>query len=75
MTRRATRVSGLPGDYDGPLGPAEIADTDTLRVSPIPPRSKYPVEIKVIAWQWGKEGEDGFKAAEPVDQIIEVVSK
>lgn len=72
---RATSDSGLPVEYAVAHGPAEIADTDTLRVSPIPPRSKYPVEIKVIAWQWGKEGEDGFKAAEPVDQIIEVVSK
>jgi hypothetical protein len=67
---RATSDSGLPVEYAVACGPAEIVDRDTLRILPIPPRAKRPVEVKVVAWQWGKEGEGGWTAASPVEQIV-----
>lgn len=50
-------------------GPAEIVD-DTLRLTPVPPRAKKPVEITVVAWQWGRSMEPKLQTAEPVSRTF-----
>jgi hypothetical protein len=50
-------------------GPAEIVD-DTLRLTPLPPRAKKPVEITVVAWQWGRSMEPKLQTAEPVSRTF-----
>lgn len=72
---KAKSDSGLPVEYAVAAGPAEIVNGDTLKICPVPPRSKLPVEVKVVAWQWGKEGENGVRAARPVAQIVRIVGK
>jgi hypothetical protein len=60
----ATSDSGLKVRYYVREGPAEV-EGDTLRLSPIPPRSRFPVTVTVVAWQWGDKR---FNTAEPVER-------
>lgn len=55
----------LPVSYYVKEGPAVI-DGNKLIITPIPPRSKFPIEISVVAWQYGIDGE--ANTAEPVTQ-------
>jgi hypothetical protein len=46
-------------------GPAEI-DGNKLVFTPIPPRSKYPLKVTVVAWQYGLAGK--VQTAEPIER-------
>jgi hypothetical protein len=48
----ATSDAGLKVRYYVREGPAEI-DGETLKLTAIPPRAKFPVKVTVVAWQWG----------------------
>jgi hypothetical protein len=48
-------------------GPAEV-EGDLLKLTPIPPRAKYPVKVTVVAWQYGRLDEPKVKTAEAVAQ-------
>jgi hypothetical protein len=48
-------------------GPAEVAG-DTLQITAVPPRAKFPVKITVVAWQYGRSNEPKLKSAEPVER-------
>ena len=61
--------SGRKPDYYVSWGPAEI-DGDQLKITQIPDRAKFPVEIKVTAYQWGTAAGTGFASATPVTQIL-----
>ena len=61
----ATSSSGLPISYYVDSGPAEI-EGDTLKFTPIPPRSKFPVAVRVVAWQWGRSQSPQVKSAAPI---------
>lgn len=52
-------------------GPAEIVG-DELCLTPLPARAKRPVEITVVAWQWGRSIEPKLQTAEPVMQSFRV---
>ena len=53
-------------------GPA-VVDGDILRLTPIPPRAKYPVAVTVVAWQFGRAAEPAVQSAEPVARTIHLV--
>src|SRR4051794_2258764 len=53
VTLNATSDSGAKVYYYVLAGPAEL-DGDTLKLTPIPPRARFPVEVTVVAWQWGR---------------------
>ncbi len=55
--------SGLPVGFYVEEGPAELVN-DSLRITKIPPRSKFPLKVTVVAWQYGSAE---FKSAEPVE--------
>lgn len=61
----AKATSALPVYYYVKEGPAEICGNE-IRLTKIPPRSKYPVRVTVVAWQYGIEGE--WKSAEAVER-------
>jgi hypothetical protein len=65
--------SGLPVDYYVVGGPAVIAG-DKLVFTTIPVRSKYPVKITIVAYQWGRTIEPFYQSAEPVEQTVYIVS-
>jgi hypothetical protein len=48
----ATSTDGRPVSYYVDHGPAYIKG-DSLILTKIPPRSKYPVAINIVAYQWG----------------------
>lgn len=56
----ATSDSGLPVQFSVISGPAVIEE-GRLILAPIPPRAKYPVEIVVMAWQWGRSAEPQYR--------------
>ena len=66
---QATSDSGLPVDYYVVAGPAEV-EGGFLKLTPIPTRSKYPLKITVVAYQWGRTIEPLFQSAEPVEQCF-----
>jgi hypothetical protein len=53
-------------------GPAQV-EGDVLRLTEIPPRSKSPMKVTVVAWQWGRSIEPKLQTAEPVGQTFEVM--
>ena len=61
----AVSDAGLPVSYYVLEGPAEV-DGNSLRFSPIPPRSRFPVRVTVVAWQHGVPNQ--VQTAEPVSR-------
>ena len=58
----ATSDSGRPVNFYVREGPAEVA-SDVLRFTKIPPRSKLPMRVTVVAWQLGRSAEPKLKTA------------
>lgn len=50
-------------------GPAEV-DGDMITFTKIPPKSKFPVKITVVAWQYGRSAEPKLQSAEPVERTF-----
>jgi hypothetical protein len=50
-------------------GPAELSG-DTLALTQIPPRSKFPMKVTVVAWQWGRSIAPRLQTAEPVERTF-----
>ena len=71
---KATSSAGLPVQYYVAYGPAVIAD-GKLKIAEVPARAKFPVPIKVVAWQFGSGVEPQVKSAAPVEQLTEVQGK
>jgi len=69
----ATTDSGLPVEYFVRSGPAEVAG-HRLRFTPMPPRSHRPVEVKVVAYQWGRTIEPLVQSAEPVTRTFHLIA-
>lgn len=60
-----TSDAGVPVQFYVLDGPAEI-DGNVLKFTKIPPKSKFPVKVTVVAWQWGHWSEPKLKTATPV---------
>ncbi len=54
--------AGLPVQFFVRSGPAKVQG-DQLILTPIPPRSKLPLTVKVCAWQWGRSNEPAVQTA------------
>ena len=65
-----TSDCGLPVHYYVKEGPAEVEGTN-LRLTRIPPRTKFPVKVTVVAWQYGLAGR--VQTAEPVERSFYIV--
>jgi hypothetical protein len=68
----ATSDSGMPIYYYVQEGPAELKD-GKLIFTTIPPRSKFPVKVTVVAWQYGRSIEPKVETAEPVIQSFNIL--
>lgn len=69
---KATADSGLPVQYYVQNGPA-IVDGDRLIFTSVPPKSKYPLEITVVAFQYGSMIEPKIQTADAVKQSFHIV--
>ncbi len=67
----ATSDSGLPVRFHVESGPA-IIDGDTLRLAEIPARAKFPLNIVVVATEYGSAIEPLVQSAPPVRQSVAV---
>lgn len=63
---KAVSDCGLPVYYYVKEGPARITKNDMLEFTPIPPRSRFPIKMTVVAWQYGLNGK--VQTAEPVER-------
>ncbi len=67
----ATSDSKLPVNYLVRCGPVEV-DGENLRLTPIPPRSKFPIKVTVVAYQWGRPIPPLVQTATPVEQTFSI---
>lgn len=74
ITLAASSSAGIPVYYYVKEGPAEIK-TNKLEFRKIPIRSKYPIKVTVVAWQYGKGSGDKIKSAEPVEQSFYIIKQ
>ncbi len=68
---KGTSDGGLPVEYYVAHGPAVI-EGGKLRVAELPARAVFPVEVKVVAYQFGRGVEPRVKTAAPVEQTIRI---
>lgn len=68
---RAVSDAGVPVSYYVREGPAEV-EGETLRLTAVPPRAKFPVRVTVVAWQYGRGAEPKLRSAEPVARVFAV---
>ena len=68
----ATVDSGLSPDYYVSWGPAVI-DGNRLRFTALPARAKYPIEVRVTAYQWGKSTEPKYATSNTITQTFHIV--
>ena len=61
--------SGLPVGFFIVAGPATVVGNRVV-LTAIPPRTKFPVEVTVAAWQWGRTVEPKVQSAETVRQTF-----
>jgi hypothetical protein len=71
---RATADTRLPIHYYVREGPAEVDDGGMLTFTQIPPRSKYPIMVTVVAWQWGRSVDPLVRSAQPVERTFSIVA-
>lgn len=65
LSLKAVSDCGLPVSYYVKAGPAEVKGNN-LVFTRIPPRSKFPIKVTVVAWQYGLS--DSVQTAEPVER-------
>lgn len=61
--------ANLPVSYYVKEGPAYV-ENGRLIFTKIPPKTKFPIKVTVIAWQYGIAGK--IQSAEPVEQRFEI---
>lgn len=67
ITLQASTDSKMPVYFYVKEGPAELVD-ERLVLKAIPPRSKMPIKVTVVAWQYGRTVEPKVKTAEAVER-------
>ena len=68
---KATSDAGLAVEYYVAYGPAMIGG-GKLKISELPRGATYPIEVKVVAWQFGSGVEPLVRTAAPVEQTIRI---
>jgi len=69
---KAVSDSGLPVEYYVSHGPARI-EKGKLVVADVPSRANFPLEVKVVAYQFGRGVEPFVRTAVPVERTIKLV--
>jgi hypothetical protein len=71
----ATASGGLPVHYYVREGPAEVGEDGVLRFTALPRRARYPIDVTVVAWQWGRAREPKLRSAVPVERHFRIVKQ
>jgi hypothetical protein len=70
----ATSDADVPVYYYVREGPAEVSDDGTLTFTAVPPRSRMPIKVTVVAWQWGRSIEPLIRTAQPVERTFSITA-
>ena len=65
----ASSDSGLPVSFYAECGPVRV-EGNRLLIEEMPPKSKFPILVSVVAFQYGRKGNDPIRTAEPVRQTF-----
>lgn len=65
----ATSDAGLPVEYYVAYGPA-VVEAGMLKLAEVPARAAFPIEVAVVAWQFGSGIEPKVKTAEPLTRTF-----
>lgn len=65
MELEAYSDSGLKVGFYAECGPVRV-EGNRLMFEKVPPRTKFPITVSVVAWQYGRTGNDPVRTAEPV---------
>jgi hypothetical protein len=57
----------LPVNFYVQQGPAYV-DGNILHITKLPPRTKFPVKVTIVSWQYGIQGK--IQSAQPVEQTF-----
>jgi hypothetical protein len=68
----ATSSAGLPVRFYVREGPAVVRD-GRLHLTPLPPRTRLPITVTVVAWQFGRGTEPKVRAADAVERTFRIV--
>lgn len=68
----AKSSAGLPVEYYIARGPAEV-NGNKLVIRELPRRARFPIEVEVVAWQFGRGVEPKVKTAVPVARSFRVL--
>ena len=67
LTARSSAGDTARVRYYVHAGPAVVSDDGTsLRITALPPRTRFPVKVTVVAWQWGRTIAPPLQSAEPI---------
>ena len=69
---KAISSSNLPVGYYVVSGPA-VVDGNTLQFTEIPVRSRLPIKVIIVAYQWGRTIEPLWQSAEPVERTFYII--
>ncbi|EDM28737.1 hypothetical protein LNTAR_09209 [Lentisphaera araneosa HTCC2155] len=69
---KAESNRGLPVRFYVDSGPA-IIQGDKLIFTEIPPKAKFPIEVEVVAWQWGTSKGEGVRRAKNVHKTFRIL--
>ena len=69
LALKAMSDSGLPVRFFVREGPAEV-EGGALTFTDLPPKTKFPVKLTVVAYQYGRMAEPKIQSAEPVVQEL-----
>lgn len=70
---KATSDAGLQVRFYVESGPASIKE-NMLTIESVPVKSTFPIEIKVVAYQYGRKGSSPVQSADPIKRTI-LISK
>lgn len=65
----AVSSAGVPVSFYVKEGPAEVKG-DELHVTKIPPKTKFPVKITIVAWQYGRTAIPKLQSAVPITRTF-----
>jgi hypothetical protein len=68
---KATSDAGLPMEYYVASGPAVVVG-GKLKIEDLPARAKFPMTVRVVAYQMGRGIEPLVQTAKPVEQTIQI---
>jgi hypothetical protein len=68
---KASTDSGLAIGYFVQYGPA-VVEGDSLRITELPARCKFPIAVRVAAYQWGSYGPKPVRGTGPIFQNFSI---